>query len=74
MSEILSDSISKICKNHKIDYNEKNIRKLINNGEPKNLIEFLGKTIEDVYKLYISEEKDKIQEFNLENYLLKSMK
>ena len=70
LSEILSDSISKRCKNHKIDYNEKNIRKLINNGEPKNLIEFLGKTIEDVYKLYISEGKDKIPEFNLENDLI----
>jgi hypothetical protein len=38
-------------------------------GEPKNLIEFLDKTIEDVYKIYISEEKDKIPEFNLENDL-----
>ena len=55
-------------KSHK-DYNKKNIKKLINNGEPKNLIEFLDKTIEDVYKIYISEEKDKIPEFNLENDL-----
>ena len=38
-------------------------------GEPKNLIEFLDKTIEYVYKIYISEEKDKISEFNLENDL-----
>ena len=38
-------------------------------GEPKNLIEFLDKTIEDVYKIYISEEKDKIPEFNLKNDL-----
>ena len=38
-------------------------------GEPKNLIEFLDKTIEDVYKIYISDEKDKIPEFNLENDL-----
>ena len=33
------------------------------------MIEFLDKTIEDVYKIYISEEKDKIPEFNLENDL-----
>ena len=70
LSEILSDSVSKRCKNHKIDYNERNIKKLIKNGEPKNLIEFLDKTIEDVYKLYISEGKDKIPEFNLENDLV----
>jgi len=61
--------VSKRCKNHNQDYNKKNLKKLINNGEPKNLIEFLDKTIEDVYKIYISEEKDKIPEFNLENDL-----
>ena len=61
--------LSKRCKNHNQDYNKKNLKKLINNGEPKNLIEFLDKTIEDVYKIYISEEKDKIPEFNLENDL-----
>ena len=34
------------------------------------MIEFLDKTIEDVYKIYISEEKDnKIPEFNLKNDL-----
>ena len=71
LSEVLSDSVSKRCKNHEIDYNERNIKKLLNKGEPKNLIEFLGKTIEDVYKLYISEGKDKIPEFNLENDLNK---
>ena len=71
LSEVLSDSVSKRCKNHNIDYNERNIKKLLNKGEPKNLIEFLGKTIEDVYKLYISEGKDKIPEFNLENDLIK---
>ena len=41
----------------------------ISNGEPKNLIEFLDKTIEDIYRIYINEEKDKIPEFNLENDL-----
>ena len=71
LSEVLSYSVSKRCKNHNIDYNERNIKKLLNKGEPKNLIEFLGKTIEDVYKLYISEGKDKIPEFNLENDLIK---
>ncbi len=69
LNEILSDTVSKRCKNHNKDYNRKNIKKLINNGEPKNLIEFLDKTIEDVYRIYISEEKDKIPEFNLENDL-----
>ena len=69
LNEILSDTVSKRCKNHNKDYNKKNIKKLINNGEPKNLIEFLDKTIEDVYRIYISEEKDKIPEFNLENDL-----
>ena len=69
LNEILSDAVSKRCKNHNKDYNKKNIKKLINNGEPKNLIEFLDKTIEDVYKIYISKEKDKIPEFNLENDL-----
>ena len=71
LSEVLSDSVSKRCKNHNIDYNERNIKKLLNKGEPKNLIEFLGKTIEDVYKLYICEGNDKIPEFNLENDLNK---
>ena len=70
LSEILSDSVLKDVRINKIDYNERNIKKLIKNGEPKNLIEFLGKTIEDVYKLYISEGKDKIPEFNLENDLV----
>ena len=69
LNEILSGTVSKRCKNHNKDYNKKNIKKLINNGEPKNLIEFLDKTIEDVYKIYISKEKDKIPEFNLENDL-----
>ena len=69
LNEILSDTVSKRCKNHNKDYNKKNIKKLINNGEPKNLIEFLDKTIEDVYRIYISDEKDKIPEFNLENDL-----
>ena len=69
LKEILSDTVSKRCKNHKEDYNKKNLKKLINIGEPKNLIEFLDKTIEDVYKIYISDEKDKIPEFNLENDL-----
>jgi len=69
LNEILSDTVSKRCKNHNQDYNKKNLKKLINNGEPKNLIEFLDKTIEDVYKIYISVEKDKIPEFNLENDL-----
>ena len=69
LNDILSDTVSKRCKNHNQDYNKKNLKKLINNGEPKNLIEFLDKTIEDVYKIYISEQKDKIPEFNLENDL-----
>ena len=69
LNEILSDTVSNRCKNHNKDYNRKNLKKLINNGEPKNLIEFLDKTIEDVYKIYISEENDKIPEFNLENDL-----
>ena len=69
LNEILSDTVSNRCKNHNKDYNKKNLKKLINNGEPKNLIEFLDKTIEDVYKIYISEENDKIPEFNLENDL-----
>ena len=69
LNEILSDTVSNRCKNHNKDYNKKNLKKLINNGEPKNLIEFLDKTIEDVYKIYISEEKDKIPEFNLKNDL-----
>ena len=69
LNEVLSDTVSKRCKNHNKDYNKKNIKKLITNGEPKNLIEFLDKTIEDVYRIYISEEKDKIPEFNLENDL-----
>jgi hypothetical protein len=69
LNETLSDTVSKRCKNHNQDYNKKNLKKLINNGEPKNLIEFLDKTIEDVYKIYISEEKDKIPEFNLKNDL-----
>ena len=69
LNEILSDTVSNRCKNHNKDYNKKNLKKLINNGEPKNLIEFLEKTIEDVYKIYISAEKDKIPEFNLENDL-----
>ena len=70
LNEILSDTVSNRCKNHNKDYNKKNLKKLINNGEPKNLIEFLEKTIEDVYKIYISAEKDKIPEFNLENDLI----
>ena len=70
LNEILSDTVSNRCKNHNKDYNKKNLKKLINNGEPKNLIEFVEKTIEDVYKIYISAEKDKIPEFNLENDLI----
>ena len=70
LNEILSDTVSKRCKNHNQDYNKKILKKLINNEKPKNMIEFLDKTIEDVYKIYISEEKDKIPEFNLENDLI----
>lgn len=71
LGEILSGSITKRCKNHKVNYNKKNIRKLINNGEYKKLIKFLNQTVEDVYNIYIGLNGDKIPEFNLENDLEK---
>ena len=40
-------------------------------GEPKHLVYFINKTVEDAYEIYIREEEDKIPEFNIENDLSK---
>ena len=71
LSEILSGTVSKRCKNHKANYNKKNIKKPINTGQPKYLIKFLNLTMEEIYKIYISTNETRISEFNLENDLEK---
>ena len=73
LSDILSGKVSNRYSNEidKINYNKKNIEKLIEEGEPKNLVDFISKTMEDTYEIYIREGEDKIQEFNFENDLCK---
>ena len=73
LSDILSGKVSNRYSNEidKINYNKKNIEKLIEEGEPKNLVDFISKTMEDTYEIYIREGENKIQEFNFENDLCK---
>ena len=73
LSDILSGKVSNRCSNEidKNNYNKKNIEKLIEEGEPKNLVDFINKTVEEAYEIYIREGEDKIPEFNFENDLKK---
>ena len=71
LSDILSGKVSNRYSNEidKKNYNKKNIEKLMEEGEPKNLVDFINKTVEDAYSIYIREGEDKIPEFNFENDL-----
>ena len=73
LSDILSGKVSNRYSKEldKENYNKINIEKLIEEGEPKHLVDFINKTVEDVYEIYIREEEDKIPEFNFENDLNK---
>ena len=73
LSDILSGKVSNRYSNEvdKEHYNKKNIEKLMEEGEPKHLVDFINKTVEDAYEIYIREEADKIPEFNIENDLSK---
>ena len=61
-SSDLSGKHKKINKN----YNRNNIDKLYEEDKEKDIIELMNKTLEEVYKIYIS---NKIPEFNLYNDL-----
>ena len=71
LRDILSGKVSNRYSNEidKKNYNKKNIEKLMEEGEPKNLVDFINKTVEDAYSIYIREGEDKIPEFNFENDL-----
>ena len=73
LSDILSGKVSNRYSNEgdKEHYNKKNIEKLMEEGEPKHLVDFINKTVEEAYEIYIREEEDKIPEFNFENDLSK---
>jgi len=73
LSDILSGKVSNRYSNEvdKEHYNKKNIEKLMEEGEPKHLVDFINKTVEEAYEIYIREEEDKIPEFNFENDLNK---
>jgi hypothetical protein len=73
LSDILSGKVSNRYSKEldKENYNKINIEKLIEEGEPKHLVDFINKTVEDAYEIYIREEEDKIPEFNFENDLNK---
>jgi hypothetical protein len=70
LSEIFSGKISLRCsKVENEDYNKDNIRKLLEKGEPKELVNFLNLTVEDAYEIFRREGEDKIPEFNFKNVL-----
>ena len=70
LSEIFSGEISGSCSKEKNkNYNKENIEKLMEIGEPKELIDFLNTTVEDAYNIFIREGKDIIPEFNYQNLL-----
>ena len=71
LSDILSGKVSNRYSREldKENYNKINIEKLIEEGEPKHLVDFINKTVEDAYEIYIREEEDKIPDFNFENDL-----
>ena len=69
--EYFSGTLSKRCKQHEPNYNKINMKKLMEKDEPKDLIDFLNKTIEEAYNDYIREDESKFPEFNLENDLAK---
>ena len=71
LSDILSGKVSNRYSKEldKENYNKINIEKLIEEGEPKHLVDFINKTVGDAYEIYIREEEDKIPEFNFENDL-----
>ena len=73
LSDILSGKVSNRYSKEldKENYNKINIEKLIEEGEPKHLVDFINKTVGDAYEIYIREEEDKIPEFNFENDLNK---
>ena len=73
LSDILSGKVSNRYSNEvdKEHYNKKNIEKLMEEGEPKHLVDFINKIVEEAYEIYIREEEDKIPEFNFENDLSK---
>lgn len=70
LSEIFSGKISLRCSKVKNeDYNKDNISKLLEKGEPKELVNFLNLTVEDAYEIFRREGEDKIPEFNFKNVL-----
>ena len=73
LSDILSGKVSNRYSKEldKENYNKINIEKLIEEGEPKHLVDFINKTVGDAYEIYIRDEEDKIPEFNFENDLNK---
>lgn len=62
--EILKGKISKKCTLHKEDENKENIEELIKQNEAVEIIEFINKTVEEVYEIYFGKYY-KIQMFNL---------
>ena len=70
LSEIFSGKISLRCAKVKNkDYNKDNISKLLEKGEPIELVNFLNLTVEDAYEIFRREGEDKIPEFNYKNVL-----
>lgn len=67
--EYFSGEVSKRCKHFEENSNKINIKKLMEKGKPEYLIDFLNKTIEDVYEIYIRQNENKILEFNFQNDL-----
>ena len=67
--EYFSGEVSKRCKHFEENSNKINIKKLMEKGKPEYLIDFLNKSIEDVYEIYIRQDENKILEFNFQNDL-----
>ena len=69
LSKIFSGKVSGRCRKENENYNKVNIKKLMEKGEPKELVDFLNLTVQDAYTIYIREGKDKITEFNYQNFV-----
>lgn len=71
LSKILEGKVSERCKRHKEDENEKQIKKLIEENEAIEIINFLNKTVKEAYEIYIGKNGKGIPDFNLANDLKK---
>ena len=69
IKDIFSEELSTKCTRYPCNYNIKQIKKVMQKGKPKEVINILNKTVKEMYEIYIGK-NEKIPELNLENDLV----